>query len=54
MKKTIHLLLLLLSTLGFAQVKDISFTASPYVDYTFYDNQSGLENATSLGGKIGF
>ena len=54
MKKTIHLLLLSLSTLGFAQVKDISFTASPFVDYTFYDNQSGLENATSVGGKVGF
>jgi hypothetical protein len=54
MKKTIQLLLLSLSTLGFAQVKDISFTASPFVDYTFYDNQSGLENAISVGGKIGF
>lgn len=54
MKKTIHLLLLTLSTIGFAQVKDISFTASPFVDYTFYDKQSGLENATSVGGKIGF
>ncbi|WP_159085955.1 hypothetical protein [Flavobacterium faecale] len=54
MKKTIHILLLSLSTLGFAQVKDISFTASPFVDYTFYDSQSGLENATSVGGKIGF
>ncbi|MCW2119112.1 hypothetical protein [Flavobacterium sp. 7A] len=54
MKKTIHILLLSLSTLGFAQVKDISFTASPFVDYTFYDKHSGLENATSVGGKIGF
>lgn len=54
MKKTIYLLLLSLSTFGFAQVKDISFTASPFVDYTFYDKQSGLENATSVGGKIGF
>lgn len=54
MKKTINLLLLTLSTIGFAQVKDISFTASPFVDYTFYDKQSGLENATSVGGKIGF
>ena len=54
MKKTIYLLLLFLSNFGFAQVKDISFTASPFVDYTFYDKQSGLDNATSIGGKIGF
>jgi hypothetical protein len=54
MKKTLYILLLTLPTVGFSQVKDISFTASPYVDYTFYDKQSGLENATSIGGKIGF
>jgi hypothetical protein len=54
MKNTIYILLLILSTTGFSQVKDISFTASPFVDYTFYDKQSGLENATSVGGKIGF
>ena len=54
MKKTILLLIVMLSTLGFSQVKDISFTASPFVDYTFFDKQSGLENATSVGGKIGF
>lgn len=54
MKKTLLLLIFFLSTLGFSQVKDISFTVSPFVDYTFYDKQSGLEDATSVGGKVGF
>ena len=54
--KKIILSLLFLSQyfIGFSQVKDISFTVSPFVDYTFFDKEAGLENAFSVGGKLGF
>jgi hypothetical protein len=55
MKKYILSFLFLFHYLsGLSQVKDISFTGSPFVDYTFFDKKSGLENALSIGGKLGF
>lgn len=47
-------LLLLCPLLVVSQVKDISFTVSPFADYTFFDKEAGLENAFSVGGKLGF
>lgn len=46
--------LLLTSSLAFSQVKDISVTISPAVEYTFWDNQSGLDDGLLYGAKIGF
>lgn len=44
-----------MASISFAQVKDISFTISPFAQYSWTDKQSGLEeNATFLGGTIGF
>lgn len=37
-----------------AQVKDISVTFSPAIEYSFWDNTSGLEDGLLLGGKVGF
>jgi opacity protein-like surface antigen len=53
MKKYFYLLLLS-PILVLSQVKDISFTLSPFADYTFFDKEAGLENAFSVGGKLGF
>jgi len=38
---------------GFAQVKGISYTFSPSVEYNFWDDQAGLEDGVLIGGKIG-
>ena len=55
MKKIIiSALLLIQSNYFIAQVKDISFTVSPFAEYNWWDNQSGLENGTLIGGKLGF
>ena len=55
MKKLLHTLLFLLTiNFGFSQVKDISFTLSPFADYTFWDNKAGLEDGLLYGGKLGF
>ena len=54
MKKLLLPIAFLVSTIGFSQVKDISFTFSPAADFTFFDKESGLENAFSAGGKLGF
>lgn len=37
-----------------AQVKDISYTVSPAVEYNFFNTQSGLSNAFLYGGQLGF
>lgn len=51
-------LIIILSSLTFfvgkAQVKDISFTLSPTVDYTWWDDKAGLEDNILVGGKLGF
>lgn len=55
MKKIIILALLLIQSNFFiAQVKDISFTLSPFAEYNWWDNKSGLEDGILLGGKLGF
>ena len=46
--------LLLVSSLGYSQVKDVSFTLSPYAEYTWWNDQAGFENGTLVGGKLGF
>ncbi|WP_339888323.1 hypothetical protein [uncultured Flavobacterium sp.] len=48
------LYLLLFCNLANSQVKDISFTLSPFADYTFWDNKSGLNDGALVGGKLGF
>jgi len=48
------ILFFLFVNIGFAQVKDISFTLSPFAEYTWWDDQSGLEDGTLIGGKLGF
>jgi hypothetical protein len=53
MKKTLYILLLTLSTVGFLQVKDISFTASPYWLYFLWQT-IWIRKCKSIGGKIGF
>jgi hypothetical protein len=51
MKKNRYVILFLLPILVL-QVKDISFT--PFAEYTWWDDQSGLKDGTLLGGKLGF
>lgn len=53
-KVNILILITLLSSLGYSQVKDISFTLSPTGEYTWWDNKSGLDDGTLIGGKLGF
>lgn len=55
MKTKISILFLLLFySVSNAQVKDISFTLSPFADYTFWNNKSGLNDGALIGGKLGF
>jgi hypothetical protein len=54
MKKNRYVILFSFANFGFAQVKDISFTLSPFAEYTWWDDQSGLKDGTLLGGKLGF
>jgi len=55
MKNYTYLLgFLFVSNIGFSQVKDISFTVSPFAEYTFWDNKAGLEDGALVGGKLGF
>ena len=55
MKKILLTTVLLIQCNYFiAQVKDISFTISPFAEYNWWDNKSGLENGTLVGGKLGF
>ena len=37
-----------------AQVRGISYTLMPVVEYSFWDEQSGLDNNLLIGGKVGF
>ncbi len=37
-----------------SQIKDISFTISPVGEYSWFDNNSGLNDAFLIGGKLGF
>ncbi|MFD0834656.1 outer membrane beta-barrel protein [Mariniflexile aquimaris] len=54
-KLKIMILVLLLACLKVsAQVKDISVTFSPALEYTFWDDYAGLEDGLLLGGKVGF
>ncbi|CAM3677962.1 hypothetical protein FLGE108171_10195 [Flavobacterium gelidilacus] len=48
------LYLLIFCNVANSQVKDISFTVSPFADYTFWDNKSGLNDGALVGGKLGF
>ena len=57
MKKNFILTLLLLigsASLMQAQVKDISYTLSPAVEYNFFNSKSGLNNGFLYGGQLGF
>lgn len=54
MKNKANLILLALTQFAFSQVKDISFTLAPLANYTWWANQSGLENSLLYGGKLGF
>lgn len=55
--KNFHKLLVLLFLIpaqwSLAQVSGISYTISPSVEYTFWDDQAGLEDGFLLGGKLG-
>ncbi len=55
MKKQLLLLLFLVSNSywGFSQVTGISYTISPLAEYTWWDNQAGLEDGLLLGGQVG-
>ena len=46
--------LLLFSSQSNAQVRGISYTLQPTVEYMFWSDQSGLDNNLLLGGKVGF
>jgi hypothetical protein len=54
MKKNRYVILFFLLPILVLQVKDISFTLSPFAEYTWWDDQSGLKDGTLLGGKLGF
>lgn len=54
MKKSILYAILLVTSYSFSQMKDISFTLSPMAEYTWWDEQSGLEDNLLYGGKVGF
>lgn len=45
--------MLLLWQWGYGQVTGISYTVSPSAEYTWWDNQAGLEDGILLGGKLG-
>lgn len=47
-------LFLLISFIGKAQVKDISVTLSPFVEYNWWDDKAGLDDGIMYGGKLGF
>lgn len=53
-KKIISIITLLIASKTIAQVDDVSITISPAVEYTIWDDKAGLENGSSLGGKMGF
>lgn len=53
-KKIISIITLLTASKTIAQVDDVSITVSPAVEYTIWDDKAGLENGSSLGGKMGF
>jgi hypothetical protein len=53
MKKNRYVILFFLFC-QFCTSKDISFTLSPFAEYTWWDDQSGLKDGTLLGGKLGF
>jgi len=38
---------------AFSQVRGISYTFAPTVEYNFWDDQSGLEDGLLIGGKVG-
>ena len=42
------------NTITFSQVKDLSLTFSPVANYTWWSNQSGLEDDFLYGGNVGF
>lgn len=42
------------SNIAFAQVSGISYTLAPNADYNLWDNQSGLDDGLTVGGKLGF
>lgn len=39
---------------GMSQIRDISFTVSPLVEHTWWDNNLTLDNSTFWGGRVGF
>ena len=45
---------LFVNTITFSQVKDLSLTFSPVANYTWWSNQSGLEDDFLYGGNVGF
>lgn len=53
-KNIVLVFTVLLSSLSYAQVKDISFTLSPAGEYTWWDNKAGIEDGSLIGGKLGF
>lgn len=55
MKKILFVTSMLLTTVSVtSQVKDISFTLSPAVEYTLWDDKAGIEDNFLVGGKLGF
>lgn len=55
MKKTfIYLITLCLVGSAFSQVKDISVTGTPIVNYTWWDKHSPIANTMNVGGQLGF
>lgn len=39
---------------GVSQIRDISFTVSPLVEHTWWDNNLTLDNSSFWGGRVGF
>lgn len=48
------LFVLFLPFLAKSQVKDLSYTLSPSVEYILWGDQAGLEDGLAVGGKLGF
>ena len=48
------LILLIFSVSTQAQVKGLSYTLSPSVEYNFFNNESGIANGTLGGAQLGF
>ena len=56
MKKKIVFIVLFASffTIGKSQLKDVTFTLSPMIEHTWWNDNLTIDNSTFWGGRVGF